>query len=57
MIETETSDIANFTSAFSTAFEILAKVCAANYFVVYVFVESFVEENWKCPYDGISSHN
>lgn len=27
MMETETSDIANFTSAFTTAFEILGKVC------------------------------
>lgn len=27
MLESETNDIANFTSAFTTAFEILAKVC------------------------------
>lgn len=31
MLETETNDIANFTSAFTTAFEILAKVCLFSF--------------------------
>jgi hypothetical protein len=47
MIETETSDIANFTSAFTTAFEILQKVCQLLILLLpsSAFVKSFVEEN------------